>query len=230
MNGRMTHKQMIFTSVSCLLALTAFSRCSPLSPSMSKLRQTGGTPKTDSGDIVLPINLPFVQKSTMAAARTFPASVLEFSDYKTETDALPSGQKIVLSSEHLKEDFASFKSTRSVLIRFDGPTPDECKGYLGLSMSETSIETYELNPIETECARTPDSPNTWKFSISPSVSQETWDRVNNSLQSLTVYATTRMQMKVVAPVDSVDAAPATTEGTGTQSSTQAVTSQKESAL
>jgi hypothetical protein len=204
------HKPLFRNPVLLITACAALSmavvRCSPLALSTSKLRSapksgsSSGPTFTGSGSN--PSSASEVAQSAAAPVLTgVTASVSEFNDFLVDSDALPSGQKLVLTSEKNGEALDTFKQTRSLTLHFAGQVPDSCKAYLGLSMSETSISNYGWNnggisAITTDCVAQPDG--NWKISISANVPQDAWNMIANSLQGLTIFVSNNPQMSLVS--------------------------------
>jgi hypothetical protein len=128
---------------------------------------------------------------------------MEYNDYQAEVSQLPANQRLTITADANAEALESFKQTRAVSIHFAGHTPDECKVYLGLSMSETSISNYgwnsATNPIAIDCTPVQEQEGTWKIAIASNVSADTWALLSPSLQALTIYVSHNPQMTLATP-------------------------------
>jgi hypothetical protein len=147
------------------------------------------------------------RQKEIARLRTQPAKVLSFGDYLKEVRRYPEAQTLSLSLDTPESGLAAdalneFRRNRAIALKIPGEGPDECRVFIGVALSPTKIEAYDLNPLASECKSNGDG--TWTFSISSSVSVSTWETVAASLQGLTLYVANHPTINLgsLAPIPS----------------------------
>jgi hypothetical protein len=202
------HRHALLVSGLALILVIGVSRCSPLAGSINKF----GQPKSPV-DVPAPMDVSLQraqdaakdaalnaakdaaarEQARLARLKNLEARVLPFEDYRKEIRLLPKTQTLTLSldapdSGLVADALAEFRRSRSIVLKISGSGPDDCIAVLGVALPSTKVEAYGLSPLAAECVPGP-SEGIWVFSISPSVSAQTWEAVATSLRGLTISVT-----------------------------------------
>jgi hypothetical protein len=188
------------TALSCAALTLTMSRCSPLSLSVSKQHTTPGTTGTGPGTQVGPVDGPTEIESQAKPISRVQASVHEAQESDKETaQCVEAEQCIKITADSDPKAFAAFKANRAIEVGPIAVTPDKCKAYLGLSLSENEIANLGLNSggdkaIATDCV--PAGKGYWNVSVSDNVTADAWDQLAPSVQSVTIFMAVSPKLQV----------------------------------